>query len=643
MRQHHFVAVSGPRNSGKTRICHALKRSLETEVRNMREVERRYKAKAGMKWKVAYIRLNRDENPFDLLTRAIAGPHNNILVGPNEKVDPLFESSIKNALMSPDGEGLLRIYRQFLQLKKYNFLVIVDQFENLFFTTVLSQADKHKFVRLLLNASYNQRQMYVTVAIRPPKADLWKLNFKALSSAVNDCRYRVYSLSQSDLELAIRDTFRVEQERMLEDVGEEDLLQADWLAQQAIYQDVAVKRIRTISEEMYKYLQERWRKVYADGTPAKGGAVPTEKIAQVTKKLRGIVDVIWPQLLLHSNVGSLDEEEREDLVSDLKDQLTEVMTSELLKKLSRLLAEELYFDREPLTQIEKNVRQLVRDWSEVLKDIRKASGRRKRKIVTVSLEEQHSGTVGAATYDFKIDRNAPMEERAEAAYNALRSILDKRIATKVLTVLGRTAKMAGASAKISIESLGHAIGRFATRLGDVVAVFVHAGVIYADPNGELTADTEIVLESSELVERWGRLQEWVYGKKPGEATPAALDNAVDLAVEVSLDLKEDFGDAPENAREYANRAESIYLALAPPSRKRAARHLLTKLAIMGQEGNPVNPTELISSVGRFESQLREVMEYFIRQGIIRPEGGLRFAEPTIPSQWDRLKDWVKTA
>ena len=46
----------------------------------MKENESRFKAKAGMKWKVAHIRLNRDDNPFDLLTKAIAGPTANILV-----------------------------------------------------------------------------------------------------------------------------------------------------------------------------------------------------------------------------------------------------------------------------------------------------------------------------------------------------------------------------------------------------------------------------------------------------------------------------------------------------------------------------------------------------------------------------------
>lgn len=645
MRQHHFVAVYGPRNSGKTRICQALKQSLETEVRNMREIERRYKAKAGMKWKVAYIRLNRDENPFDLLTRAIAGPFNNILIGAGEKVDPLFESSIKAALMEPDGNGLLKIYKQFLQIKQYNFLVVVDQFENLFFTTVLNQEDKHKFVRLLLNASYMMRQMYVTIAIRPPKADLWKLNFKNLSSAVTSCRYRVYNPNQAELEVAIRDAFVQEQSKLLEEVGDEDLLQADWLEKQEIYQEVAVKRIRAMSQGMFKFLRERWRSLYQDSNPPKGGMIPMDEVQKATHKLRGIVDVIWPQLLLNSNIGALDEEERADLVEDLKDQLTEVMTSELLMRLSRLLAEDLYFEKEPLPQIEKHVRQLARDWSQVLKDMRHEGGRRKRKVVTITMEEQRANTVGAATFDFKIDRDAPMDERAEAAYMALRTPLDKRIAVKILTVLGRLSKTAGTSSNLTIDSLGHAIGRFENQLVDVVAVFAHAGVIFSDPPGDLTMTSSITLESSELVDRWSRLQEWVYGKKSeSESSGAGGGNGHVAEIQpVSLELIEDFGEVPAEAAEFANRAEAIYSSIAPPSRKRAARYLLTQLAVMGQEGDAVNPNELISSVGRFESQIREVMEYFIRQGIIKPEGGLRYSEPSLPSQWGRLKEWVKTA
>ena len=94
MRQHHFVAISGPRNCGKSRVLQELRSSLESEVRNMKENESRFKAKAGMKWKVAYIRLNRDDNPFDLLTKAIAGPTANILVGANEKVDQIGRAHV---------------------------------------------------------------------------------------------------------------------------------------------------------------------------------------------------------------------------------------------------------------------------------------------------------------------------------------------------------------------------------------------------------------------------------------------------------------------------------------------------------------------------------------------------------------------
>lgn len=348
MRQHHFVAISGPRNCGKSRVLSELRSSLESEVRNMRENESRFKAKAGMKWKVAYIRLNRDDNPFDLLTKAIAGPTANILVGANEKVDPLFESSIKQALLTKDGNGLLNIYRQFLQIKAYNFLVIVDQFENLFFTTILNQDQKHMFVKLLLSASFDQRQIYVTVALRPPKADLWKQNFRDLNTAVENCHFRLYNPNQQALELAIGNTFIQERNRILTDGAEEELLSTEWLRRQDIYQQVAVKRIRQISEDLYDVLKVKWKKMQKDGNPGASKMVPPENVKMITKQLRGIVDVIWPQLLLQSNIGNLEADEREELVEHLKSQLTDVLTDELLRRLSSLLAEELYFEQEPL-------------------------------------------------------------------------------------------------------------------------------------------------------------------------------------------------------------------------------------------------------------------------------------------------------
>jgi hypothetical protein len=650
MRQHHFVAISGPRNCGKSRVLADLRSSLEREVRNMKENESRFKAKAGMKWKVAYIKLNRDDNPFDLLTKALAGPTANILVGSNEKVDPLFESSIKQALLAKDGGGLLKIYRQFLQIKQYNFLVIVDQFENLFFTTILSQEQKHMFVRLLLNASFDQRQIYVTVALRPPKADLWKQNFRDLNLAVETCNFRLYNPNQLALEQAIGDTFIQERSRVLSEGGEEEVLSPDWLKRQEIYQQVAVKRIKQISEDLYDVLKVKWKKMQKEGNPGAAKMVPPDNVKMITKQLRGIVDVIWPQLLLQSNIGGLDQDEREELVDHLKWQLTEVLTDELLRRLSGLLAEELYFENEPLTQIEKNVRQLVRDWAEVLDEIRKEGGRRKpRQVVTVTLAEQRANTVGAASSDFKVDRSGPIEKRAESAYLALRSALDKRIATKALSVLGRNAKMAHHQSSLSVESLVHAMGRFASRLIDVLDVFAHAGVIEVDPAGTILMESHVNLADVDLAEKWDRMKEWIYGRSGQVNT--GFDNesssysgsggSTAEAHEISMEFIEDFGATPSNTAEFVNRANTVYEALAPSLRKRAAQRLLVALATMDPDNKGVGQGEVLQKIGRFEAQLRDLIEYFIRQGILAPEGGLHFKEPALPKKWERLAKWIK--
>lgn len=649
MRQHHFVAISGPRNCGKSRVLSELRSSLESEVRNMRENESRFKAKAGMKWKVAYIRLNRDDNPFDLLTKAIAGPTANILVGANEKVDPLFESSIKQALLTKDGNGLLNIYRQFLQIKAYNFLVIVDQFENLFFTTILNQDQKHMFVKLLLSASFDQRQIYVTVALRPPKADLWKQNFRDLNTAVENCHFRLYNPNQQALELAIGNTFIQERNRILTDGAEEELLSTEWLRRQDIYQQVAVKRIRQISEDLYDVLKVKWKKMQKDGNPGASKMVPPENVKMITKQLRGIVDVIWPQLLLQSNIGNLEADEREELVEHLKSQLTDVLTDELLRRLSSLLAEELYFEQEPLTQIEKNVRQLVRDWAEVLEDLRKEGGRRpRREVVTISLTEQRANTIGAASSDFKVDRSGPVEKRAEAAYMALRSALDKRIASKSLSILGRNAKT-GAQSSLSVESLVHAMGRFASRLIDVLEVFAHAGVLEVSPAGTILMTSVVSLEDPDLATKWERMGEWLSGRSGGNTglepensvVTGAMATADAPVLEFSMEFKEDFGAAPNNIAEYVGRADAVYEALVPSLRKRAAQRLLVAVATMDPNNKGVGQKEVLQKIGRFEAQIRDLIEYFIRQDILAPEGGLHFKEASLPQKWERLAKWIK--
>jgi hypothetical protein len=639
MRQHHFVAISGPRNCGKSRVLQSLKESLETEVRNMREIEQRFKAKAGMKWKVAYIRLTREDNPFDLLTKAIAGPNSNILVGSNEKVDPLFESSIKAALVHPDGQGLMKIYKQFLQLREYNFLVIIDQFENLFFSTVISQEDKHKFVQVLLNASFDKRQIYVTLAMRPPKADLWKQNFKELNVAIEQCRFRLYNPNQSELEEAIGQTFFQEHDKLAANNAIEDMISLDWLVQQEIYQNVAVKRIKQIAEDLYEVLKGKWKKMLKDTSNAPvGSLVPEANIRTVTKQIGGIVDLIWPQLMHQSNLGTVGTMQRDDLVDDLKTQLTDHLTADLLSRLSRLLAEEIYFEREPLTQIEKHVRQLVRDWHAVLDELRKDARRRSREIITVSLQEQKASAVGAADHTFKVNRSGPLQERAETAYMALRTALDKRIARKALTILAQNA-MVSPDLTLTVDGLGHAMYRFNTRLTPVLDVFVISGVVDVEPVGALTMTSKLFLSDSKLIDVWLRMREWMKGPIDFNTDGSP---AMEMDVPARMDLIEDFGEVPKNSDEHLARIEILYANLQPSLRKRAARRLFVEMGRRDPNNTGTSESMLISNIGRFEEQLREVIEYFIRQGILAPEGGLHFKEASVPKKWERLREWIKT-
>ena len=646
MRQHHFVAISGPRNTGKSRICKQLKQSLEAEVKNMKEVERRYKAKAGMKWKVAYIKLNREDNPFDLLTHSIAGPGTNILLNPNEKVDPLFESKVKQVLKTPNATGLMKIYETYLRFKQYNFLLIIDQFENLFFSTILSQEEKHLFVRILLNASLDNRQMYVLVALRPPKADLWKTNFRELNRAIEMCRFRLYNPNQRELEGAIEQAFVMERDRILGDDITDELLSPSWLASQPIYQEVARPKIRNMAEDTAEILQGKWRKMLREGANPNQRMIAPSMVKVITKQLRGITDTIWPQVLNAANVGHLDEDERQDFIVDLKAQLTDLLTTMLLQRMSRHLAEELYFEQEPLTQIEKHVRQLVKDWAEVTADLRSERTMRRKRIKTVLLSEQTS--VGAADGNLKFDKSQPMEDLAEQAYQALRTTFDKRIAKKAIEILARTAQ-SGTSDKLTLDALGFAMGRFSSRLPDVIMVFIEAGVITDDPPGSLEPNTRLELSSTELVDKWKRLYEWINNMKAGgysaatgiESSGGGSDEGANYG-QVDLSLK-DFGDKPSDASGLVARAENIYAALTPSLRKRVAKRIMVYMAQnAGTEGLP--STEIKSGIGRFASQIDELLEYFVRQGILEYKGPkVNFSDPGIPSGWRDLQGWVKEA
>lgn len=651
MRQHHFVAISGPRNTGKSRICRELQRSLEAEVKNMREIERRYKGKAGMKWKVGYIKLSREDNPFDVLTSTIAGPGTNILLSSNEKVDPLFESKVKGILREPDSMGLIRIYNRYLREKKYNFLLIFDQFENLFFSTILSQQEKHAFVRLLLHSSLNQRQLYVLVALRPPKADLWKTNFKDLSFAIERCRFRLYNPNQRELESVIDQAFQQEKSRLLGDDFSDELLSPDWLVQQPIYKRVAMPRIQQIADVTGETMKKEWEKLLRESAPPNQRIFPTSTVKHITKQLRGITDTIWPELVNSANIGHLEEDDREDIIADLKSQLTDMLTTQLLRRMSRHLAEELYFDQEPLVQIEKHVRQLMKHWAEATADLRAERTRRRKRIKTVFLAEQKS--VGAASGDLRFDSSLPLETRAEKAYNALKTTLDKRIAKKALTILGRTAQNASVST-MTLDSLGFAMGRFSSRLNDVLQVFVMSGALVDEPHNSWLPNTKIELAKSSLVDEWTRLSEWVLNKPAGslsgttaEGRSTLTGGAASTVVssvstptrEVDLSLREDFGDLPEDTQGLIKRAEAVYSSLTPSIKKRVAKKVYVHIA-KSKDGIP--PKELKAAIGRFESHIEELLEYFVRQGILKYTGPkIGFADPDIPKGWKDLKSWIK--
>jgi WD40 repeat protein len=194
LRQHRFLAVVGTSGSGKSSLVRAgLLPALHGGTL----------AQAGSAWEVTVVRPG--GNPIDNLARALLAAD----LYDAEDVESLPRLV---ATLTRSRTGLVEAVKQSDLAEKTNFLVVVDQFEELFRfrqSAVGGQEESAAFVRLLLAACQQaERPIYVAITMRSDYlGDCAQI--PGLAEAVNDGEYLIPRLSREQRRAAIEKPVRV--------------------------------------------------------------------------------------------------------------------------------------------------------------------------------------------------------------------------------------------------------------------------------------------------------------------------------------------------------------------------------------------------------------------------------------------------
>ncbi|MEP7107931.1 MAG: hypothetical protein ABI760_08110 [Ferruginibacter sp.] len=189
-----FLAVIGASGSGKSSL---VKSGLLPSV---------YRGfmKVGSNWRVALMQPG--ENPIGYLTKKLA--KEGVLYDSTQNKDIPYESIIETGLRRSEN-GLVQMYKDARLPANENFLIVVDQFEELFrFSKYekdnkLGKSDAMHFIQVLLTAAQQEEcPIYILLTMR---ADFLGdcAEFRGLPEAINKGQYLVPRMTRDEIREAI--------------------------------------------------------------------------------------------------------------------------------------------------------------------------------------------------------------------------------------------------------------------------------------------------------------------------------------------------------------------------------------------------------------------------------------------------------
>ncbi|MEA3410170.1 MAG: hypothetical protein U9R74_01355 [Pseudomonadota bacterium] len=218
LRENRFIAVVGTSGSGKSSLVKAGM---------LPDLYGGYMVGAGSSWRVAIMRPG--DAPIRALAKALSAPD---LFG-NEDGDPEMRRAITETVLRHGAMGLIDVTRQARMAPGENFLVIVDQFEELFRINPTSgrrgtEDEAAAFVKLLLEA-VNQSDLPIYVMLTMRSEYLGDCTrFRGLPEAINAGQYLIPRMTRDQRRKAITGPIAVGGatitpplvQRLLNDIGD---------------------------------------------------------------------------------------------------------------------------------------------------------------------------------------------------------------------------------------------------------------------------------------------------------------------------------------------------------------------------------------------------------------------------------------
>ncbi|MCB9233218.1 MAG: hypothetical protein H6581_16295 [Bacteroidia bacterium] len=515
------------------------------EVKDFREIDQKFSARAGMKWKVVNVQLTREDNPYDQLTREIVRPDRSVIFSSKDKISPLEERRIKTLLLRPGNEGLIKLYRESPYIQQYNLLIIIDQFENLFFTTKIKQREKADFIQLLLNASYHQGEIYVVTAFRPPRDERWRDKYRDLSEALIHCEFPLFHLKQKDLEKAIS-TFFEERSIQLEKKRNPNLLfvqpytlkeeKHQELVQELFYEPEPFKVLeKTVTEdfiERYGIPPEKpFDSPFSGGDDADDDGIEfyfgeeKEAKSDITKKAERVYlnlsSTLKKRIAKKMFLYLASQGQGEDGLPKVK-RLGEVIDGigrydVMVPEIVSIFGEEGVLrlndagPTDPKLEIQLPDPFMAEDWSRLKEWIEETGARveisdsvdRERSISFTTADHAPNLKVGSAFSSTTISN--PDAKKAEMVFEGLDSMLMKRAARKIFVELAKLPadQAAGLPGAIAKNELFNRVGRFQSILPATLSTFLEEGVLTPAPGDQVRIGHQVLFDA------WPRMVKWL--------------------------------------------------------------------------------------------------------------------------------------